>query len=99
MWSRSPEGYKEKKAFKGVGWRKAMLILIILAGYAAFFNFLGFPFATFIFMILLLWMVGRQTVRLSLTVSLLTVGCAYVLFIILFDLPLPRGSLWHLFGE
>jgi putative tricarboxylic transport membrane protein len=92
-------GYEEKEAFKGVGWRKAMLILIILAGYAAFFNFLGFPFATFIFMMSLLWIVGRQTLRLSLTVSLLTVGCAYVLFIVLFDLPLPRGSLWYLFGE
>jgi putative tricarboxylic transport membrane protein len=92
-------GYEEKEAFKGVGWRKAMLILIILTGYAAFFNFLGFPFATFIFMMSLLWMVGRQTLRLSLTVSLLTVGCAYVLFIVLFDLPLPRGSLWYLFGE
>jgi putative tricarboxylic transport membrane protein len=92
-------GYKEKEAFKGIGWRKAMAVLIILAGYGAFFNFLGFPFATFIFMMSLLWMVGRQGLRLSLTVSLLTVGCAYALFIVLFDLPLPRGSVWHLFGE
>jgi putative tricarboxylic transport membrane protein len=92
-------GYKEKQAFRGIGWRKAMLVLIILAGYAAFFNFLGFPFATFVFMILLLWIVGRQTLRRSLTVSLLTVGSSYALFILLFELPLPKGSLWHLFGE
>ena len=92
-------GYKEKQAFREIGWRKAMLVLIILAGYGAFLNFLGFPFATFIFMILLLWIVGRQTLRLSLTASLLTVGCAYTLFILLFDLPLPKGSLWYLFGE
>ncbi len=92
-------GYEEKAAFKGVGWRKALLVLIILAAYGAFLNFLGFPFATFIFMMSLLWIAGRQTLRLSLTVSILTVGCAYVLFIVLFDLPLPRGSLWYLFGE
>jgi putative tricarboxylic transport membrane protein len=93
------KGYKEKQAFRGIGWRKAMLVLTILAGYAAFFNFLGFPFATSIFMILLLWIAGRQTLRLSLTVSLLTVGSAYALFILLFELPLPKGSLWYLFGE
>ena len=93
------KGYKEKEAFKGVEWRKAMLVLVILAGYGAFFNLLGFPLATFFFMVSLLWVVGRQKLRLSLTVSLLTVACAYVLFLLLLDLPLPRGSLWYLFGE
>jgi putative tricarboxylic transport membrane protein len=93
------KGYKEKEAFKEVGWGKALLVLVVLAGYGALFNFLGFPFATFIFMMSLIWVVGRQTLRLSLTVSLLTVACAYVLFVVLFDLPLPRGSLWYLLSE
>jgi len=93
------KGYREKKAFKEIGWGKALLVLILLAGYGAFLNVLGFPFATFIFMMSLLWMVGRQKLALSLTVSLLTAACAYLLFIVLFDLPLPRGSLWRLFGE
>jgi putative tricarboxylic transport membrane protein len=93
------KGYKEKEAFKGIGWRKAMLVLIIMTGYGAFFNFLGCPLATFIFMMSLLWVAGRQTLRLSLIVSLLTAGSAYALFILLFDLPLPKGSLWYLFGE
>jgi putative tricarboxylic transport membrane protein len=93
------KGYREKKAFKEIGWGKALLVLLLLAAYGAFFNFLGFPFATFVFMMSLLWAVGRQTLRLSLTVSLLTAACAYILFVVLFDLPLPRGSLWQLFGE
>ena len=91
-------GYKEKEAFKHVGWRKAMLALVILAGYGAFFNLLGFPLATFIFMISLLWIVGRQSLRLSFFVSLLTVACAYTLFVVLFELPFPKGSLWYLVG-
>ena len=93
------KGYREKEAFKGIGWGRAFSVLILLAAYGAFFNSLGFPFATFIFMMSLLWFVGRQKFRLSLFVSLLTVVCSYVLFVILFDLPLPKGSLWYLFGE
>ena len=75
-----------------------MLVLVILAGYGAFFNLLGFPLATFIFMISLLWIVGRQSLRLSFVVSLLTVACAYTLFVVLFELPFPKGSLWYLVG-
>ncbi len=93
------KGYKEKEAFKEIGWGKALSVLMLLAGYGAFFNFIGFPFATFIFMMSLLWLVGSQKLRLSLVVSLLTVACSYILFVVLFDLPLPRGSLWYLFGE
>ena len=92
-------GYRETEAFKGIGWGRALAVLMLLAGYGAFFNFLGFPFATFIFMMSLLWLVGSQKLRLSLVVSLLTVACSYILFVVLFDLPLPRGSLWYLFGE
>ena len=93
------KGYREKEAFKGIGWYRALFVLILLAGYGAFFNVLGFPFATFLFMMSLLWLVGAQKLRLSLFISLLTVACSYTLFVVLFDLPLPKGSLWYLFGE
>ncbi|HVN24080.1 MAG TPA: tripartite tricarboxylate transporter TctB family protein [Syntrophorhabdales bacterium] len=93
------KGYREKEAFKQAGWGKALLVVIFLGAYGALFNFLGFPLATFMLMMSLLLFAGGQKLRLSLTVSILTVACSYVLFVTLFDLPLPRGSLWYFFGE
>lgn len=92
-------GHKEKAVFRQVAWKKAMLVLIILAGYGAFFNFLGFLVATFLLMMLLLWLVGRQRLSLSLIVSLVTAGGAHLLFVVLFNLPLPRGVLSYLMGK
>jgi hypothetical protein len=79
--------------------KKPMIILVILAGYGLFFNILGFSLSNFLLMMLLVWVVGRQRLRLALTVSVLTVGSAYLLFVVAFGLPLPPGSLWYLFGE
>ena len=92
-------GHKEKPVFRQVAWKKAMLVLVILVGYGAFFNFLGFLVATFVLMMLLLSVVGRQKISLSLVVSLVTAGCAHLLFVVLFNLPLPRGVLSYLMGE
>jgi len=92
-------GYREKEAFKKTGWGKALLVVILLGAYGGFFNVLGFPSATLMLMMSLLLLPGGQNLRLSLAVSLLTVACSYVLFVILFGLPLPRGSLWYFLGE
>jgi hypothetical protein len=92
------KGYKEKEAFKGTGWGRAMLVLAVLACYGLFFNLLGFPFATFLFMMSLLWLIGRQKLHIALTVTCITVAGAYMLFVVIFELPLPKGSLWYLFG-
>jgi len=92
-------GYKEKPAFKGVAWKKAMLVVVMLACYGAFFNFLGFLVSTFMLMLLLLWVVGRQKPALSLIVSVVTAGGAHLLFVVLFSLPLPRGVLSYFLGE
>jgi putative tricarboxylic transport membrane protein len=92
-------GHEERAVFKGVAWKKAMLVVVILGGYGAFFNLLGFLIATFLFMMLLLWVVGRQKLSLSLIVSVVTAGGAHLLFVVLFNLPLPMGVFLYLFGE
>jgi putative tricarboxylic transport membrane protein len=93
------KGYKEKPVFRPVAWKKAMLVVVMLAGYGAFFNFLGFLVATFLLMMSLLWLVGRQKLSLSLIVSVVTAGGAHLLFVVLFNLPLPMGVFLYLFGE
>jgi hypothetical protein len=87
------------EAVKGFPWKKPMLMLVILVGYGVFFNVLGFSVSTFLLMMLIVWVVGRQRLRLALTVSVLTVASAYLLFVVALGLPLPVGSLWYLFGE
>lgn len=79
-------------------WKKPMLILIVLAGYGIFFDLLGFPLSTFLLMMLLIWVFGRQRLPLALTVSILTVASSYALFVIAFGLPLPLGSIWYMLG-
>lgn len=91
-------GYREKEPFKGRRWQKSIMILAGLTAYGLFFNILGFPVSAFLIMMLML-LIARQGVRTSLIVSLVTVVSAYMLFSVLFGLPLPQGVLWRLFGE
>ncbi|MEO0250483.1 MAG: tripartite tricarboxylate transporter TctB family protein, partial [candidate division WOR-3 bacterium] len=92
-------GYKERALFRGVAWKKSLLVAAMLGCYAAFFNLLGFLVSTFVLMLLLLWVVGRQRLLSSLIVSVLTAGGAHLLFVVLFGLPLPRGVLSYVLGE
>jgi putative tricarboxylic transport membrane protein len=85
-------------ASPGGGWKKAALVLVLLTAYAASFQPLGFLVSTFLLMMLLLSVVGRQRLRRALSVSVLTVLCAHLLFVFLFQLPLPGGSLWQWLG-
>ncbi len=90
---------KEREPTESIRLKKPLIILVILAGYGLFFNVLGFSLANFLLMMLLVWVVGRQKLRVALTVSLVTVASAYLLFVVALGLPLPAGSLWYLFGE
>jgi hypothetical protein len=87
------------EAVKGLTWKKPLVILVILAAYGVFFNFLGFSISTFLLIMLLVWIMGRQKLWLALTVGFLTVASAYAFFVVLLGLPLPMGLLWYLFGE
>ncbi len=90
---------KEREPTESIRLKKPLIILVILAAYGLFFNVLGFSLANFLLMMLLVWVVGRQKLRVALTVSLVTVASAYLLFVVALGLPLPAGSLWYLFGE
>jgi putative tricarboxylic transport membrane protein len=93
------KNHGKSEAFKRFLWKKPMLILILLLTFGIFLNALGFSVSTFLLMTLLVWGAGRQRLRLALTVSVLTVASAYLLFVVALGLPLPAGSLWYLFGE
>ena len=85
------KGYKEKEAFKGIAWERVILVLVSLLGYGIVFNFLGFPICTFLLMILLLRWVGHQKWWFTLSISLFTVVCAYLIFVVWLDCPFPSG--------
>jgi hypothetical protein len=92
------EGGKKTTETQGIMWKKPLLILIALAGYGVFFNFLGFAFSTFLLMTLLVWVFGRRKLYVALIVSILTVILSYGLFVVALGLPLPVGSAWYFFG-
>ena len=81
------------KVFSGMDWRGLGLTLCGLLGYGGAFHFLGFRLSTFFLMLLLIGGVGRQKWRLTLTVSLFTVVCAYFIFVVWLRCPFPAGPL------
>ena len=84
-------GYQETGAFKGIDWRRVVLVMCALLGYGIAFNFLGFPICTFLLMIFLLGAVGHQKWWLTVIISFLTVLCAYLIFVVWLECPFPKG--------
>jgi putative tricarboxylic transport membrane protein len=85
------KGPQKKEVFKGVDWKRVVLVLGSLLGYGIAFNFLGFPICTFLLMILLLGVVGRLKWWLTLFISLFTVLCTYLIFVVWLECPFPKG--------
>ena len=85
------KGSQEKKAFKGIDWKRVILVLGALFGYGFAFNSLGFRICTFLLMVLLLGVVGRQRWWLTFVISFLTVVCTYLIFVVWLDCPFPTG--------
>ena len=95
LWLRSllevSNGYQERKFFKGIQWGRVVSVLCSLLGYGIAFNFLGFHICTFLLMILLLGVVGRLKWWLTITISLVTVFCSYLIFEAWLGCPFPKG--------
>ena len=85
------KGPQEKEVFKGVEWKRVVLVLGSLLGYGIAFNALGFNLCTFLLMILLLGVVCRQKWWVTITISLLTVFCSYLIFVVWLGCPFPKG--------
>ena len=85
------KGYQERQVFKGIQWGRVVLVLCALLGYGIAFNFLGFHICTFLLMILLLGVVGHLKWWLTITISLVTVFCSYLIFEAWLGCPFPRG--------
>ena len=95
LWLRSlfevKKGYQEREVFKGIQWGRVVLVLCALVGYGIAFNFFGFHICTFLLMILLLGVVCRQKWWVTITISLVTVFCSYLIFEAWLGCPFPRG--------
>jgi putative tricarboxylic transport membrane protein len=87
----STAGSQSQGMFKGVEWRGVVLTLCGLLGYGAAFPILGFRLSTFFLMLLFIGGVGRQKWWLTFTVSLLTVVCAHLIFVVWLGCPFPAG--------
>lgn len=83
--------YQERQVFKGIDWRRVLLVLCALLGYGIAFNFLGFRICTFLLMILLLGVVGHQKWWFTITGSFFIVLFAYLIFVIWLGCPFPKG--------
>ncbi len=90
---------KNQEATRRWAWGKTLLVLLILAGFGAFFSTLGLPLSTFLLMLLLVWIVGRQKLKIAFATALLTAGFAYLLFVVLLRLPVSPGEIWLSFGD
>ena len=84
-------GGQEKNVFAGIAWKKIIIALCGLLGYAIFFNFLGFRISTFLLMILFLGAVSRMKWRWTLLTALITAVCAYLIFEAWLGCPFPTG--------
>ncbi len=87
---RSREG-REQGVFANIAWGKIIIALCGLIGYGIFFNFLGFRISTFLLMVLLLGAVSRMKWVWALLTSLITVICAYLIFVTWLGCLFPTG--------
>jgi putative tricarboxylic transport membrane protein len=80
--------------WEGVRWGRWITMAASLFIYVAILEWLGFMLATFLLMLVLFRLLEPYRLRTVILFSLLTMGSAYLFFVVLLDSRLPRGSLW-----
>jgi hypothetical protein len=78
----------------GVRWIRWITMVASLFIYVAILDWLGFLLATFLLMLVLFRLLEPYRWTNVILFSLLTMGSAYLFFVVLLDSRLPRGSLW-----
>jgi putative tricarboxylic transport membrane protein len=74
--------------------RKLVLTLVTIVGYGAFLKSLGFVVTTFLFLLIVVALIGREKWFIALSFSLLTAVLSYLIFNAL-QVDLPKGFLWN----
>lgn len=87
----APREDQPKSVFAGIAWGKIIIALCGLIGYGIVFNFLGFRISTFLLMVLFLGPVSEMKWRWVLLTSLITVICAYLIFVVWLGCLFPTG--------
>jgi hypothetical protein len=77
-----------------VRWGRWIAMVASLFIYVAVLEWLGFLLATFLLMLVLFRILEPYRWTTVLFFSLMTMGCAYLFFVVLLDSQLPGGSIW-----
>ena len=78
----------------GVRWIRWIAMVASLFFYVAVLEWLGFMLATFLLMLVLFRLLEPYRWTTVVLFSLLTMGSAYLFFVVLLDSRLPGGSIW-----
>ena len=76
-----------------LGTLRVLVTLGSLTVYLALMFPLGMPLSTFVFMVFLVWYLGRYRVVTAVLIALASAASVYLLFIRLLELPFPVGPL------
>lgn len=79
----------------GEGVRTILVTLLSLGAYIVLMNPLGLPLASFLYIAFSIWYLKKSKWLLALTISLITAGVSYYLFIRLLGLSFPMGVLFE----
>ena len=79
--------------WKGVNWKRPLIISFLILGFILALESLGFFLTSFSLLLILFRWVEKFPWKKALIIPLLTLGCTYLLFNILLKVTLPRGIL------
>lgn len=77
--------------WKGVEWRRVILVLSSLFIYVILLPILGYLIMTFILMTILFGIMGRPKLWIQLVCAIITVLTSYIIFYVWLSIQLPKG--------
>jgi hypothetical protein len=82
---------KTEPLFRGTFWLRVVLVFISLFAYAQILPLLGYNIATFLLMVLLFWIAGRQKLWKVIAYALMTTVMTYYIFSKWLNCQFPLG--------